>query len=126
MTYSRLHSNTPEFGYVRSKLRNNATKAERVLWTELRARKCGYKFRRQYQVKKYIIVFYCHELRLGIELDGPIHAEQREYDAHRQEQIESQGVRVIRYLNDEVLFDREAVMSHLHREIEKRKLDLRP
>ncbi len=124
MTFAPLHSNKPEYKYRRAKLRKNQTKAEQVLWQELRARKLGYKFRRQFQIGKYIVDFYCHKLRLVIELDGPIHAEQKEYDAHRQSWINAQGIVVIRHLNDEVLFDREAMMHHLIASIQKRAFSL--
>ncbi|EKD66921.1 MAG: hypothetical protein ACD_48C00676G0002 [uncultured bacterium] len=121
MTYAPLHSNDSSYIYRRKKLRKNSTKAEQVLWQEVRAKKLGYKFRRQFQIGIYIVDFYCKELNLVIELDGPIHAEQEAYDKKRQTWLETQGVLLVRYLNDEVLFDRDAVMQHLIGQIEKRK-----
>lgn len=57
-------------------LRKKATNAERLLWSLLRNRQCGgFKFRRQYQVGIYVLDFYCHEARLGVELDGGQHGE---------------------------------------------------
>ncbi len=126
MKYQGYFKNKPEYSNRRTKLRRNQTKAEQVLWYELRAKRLGYKFRRQFQIGKYIVDFYCHELKLVIELDGPIHEYQQSYDTKRQTWLENQGYKVIRYLNDEVLFDREAVLMHLSSEITKRKKYLLP
>jgi very-short-patch-repair endonuclease len=55
-------------------LRSNMTKAEIILWSRLRSKKVeGYKFRRQEPIFDYIVDFYCHELKLIIEVDGEIH-----------------------------------------------------
>ena len=72
-------------------LRRRQTKTEELLWEHLRNRKLGgAKFRRQQPLGRYVADFYCHGHRLVIELQGGIHdlAEQREYDALRQEVIE--------------------------------------
>ncbi len=56
------------------KLRTMATSSERLAWEVLRDRRCfGLKFRRQQVVRGYVVDFYCAELRLAIEIDGPIH-----------------------------------------------------
>ncbi len=55
-------------------LRNNMTKAEIILWSRIRSKQInGYKFRRQYPVLDFIADFYCHELKLIIEVDGEVH-----------------------------------------------------
>ena len=66
----------------RKELRKNQTKAEEILWFELRNNKLGAKFKRQHSIGGYIADFYCHTLKLVIEIDGGIHKskEQREYD----------------------------------------------
>ena len=63
------------------------------------------KFRRQYSVDKYVIDFYCPELKLAVELDGSIHDEpdQKEYDAYRQENLEKFGITFCRITNDELM-----------------------
>ncbi len=99
----------------RRQLRRHQTKAEQVLWQELRNQRMKNKFRRQVSVGPYIVDFYCHALRLAIELDGPIHGEQQEYDKSRQTFIEKQGIRVVRYRNDQVLFERESVLQDIMR-----------
>ena len=97
----------------RKRLRIGPTKAEYVLWQDLRRQKTGYKFRRQTSIDKFIVDFYCHELRLAIEVDGSIHLDdfQAEYDRRREEFLRRRGYVVIRFKNDEVLFERERVMG---------------
>lgn len=95
----------------RRSLRLLPTKVEYVLWQELRKQKLGWKFRRQVSIGKFIVDFYCHELRLIIELDGPIHAYQQEYDKKREAWLVTQGYTVLRFPNDEALFTRESVLK---------------
>ena len=87
-------------------LRKTETDAEKLLWKHLRNRNCaGLKFRRQHPVKEFIIDFYCHELMLGIEIDGSVHDtdDAKEYDINRQAEIENLGITIIRFKNDQVL-----------------------
>ncbi|WP_143525188.1 endonuclease domain-containing protein, partial [Labilibacter marinus] len=66
-----MKSNRPELIKKRKQLRNNSTPAECELWNYLKGKKvCRLKFRRQYSVGKYVLDFYCPELKLAIELDG--------------------------------------------------------
>lgn len=95
----------------RRQLRLLGTKAERVLWQELKNDRLIYKFRRQVSIGPFIVDFYCHELRLVIELDGPIHKYQEDYDRHREDWLRSRGYSVIRFTNDEVLFEREVALQ---------------
>ncbi len=97
----------------RKLLRRRQTKAEQILWKELRGRKSGVVFRRQYGIGSYITDFYCHEFRLVIELDGPIHDEQKEYDRRRENFLKKQGFTILRFKNDEVLFERESVIEKI-------------
>jgi len=101
-------------------LRKNSTDAERVLWQRLRAHRfAGYKFRRQQPLGRYIVDFVCFEKYLIIELDGGQHAEQAVYDAERSIWLQSQGFRVLRFWNHEVLKDAEAVTEAILREGER-------
>jgi len=87
-------------------MRHHPTGAEKKLWSHLRNRQVmGAKFRRQHAVGHFIIDFYCHETRLAIEVDGENHAQeyQAEYDNIRTMELESCGVRVLRFWNSEVL-----------------------
>ena len=91
-------------------LRAHLTDAERVLWRYLRAsRLCGYKFRRQAPIGRYIVDFVCFEMRLIIELDGGQHAERTRYESDRTAWLRGQGFRVLRFWNTDVLNNMEGV-----------------
>ena len=92
-------------------LRRNSTDPERVIWKHLRNRQLdGHKFRRQQPVGSYIVDFVCMEKRLVIEVDGGQHNESAS-DVERDKWIESEGFRVIRFWNTQVLGETEAVLS---------------
>ena len=98
----------------RRELRRRETYAERILWSYLRGRRlCGYKFFRQYSIGPFIADFYCTKARLVIELDGRHHYERRvaEYDAARTEYLNSLRIRVIRFDNQEVYRNPDAVLA---------------
>ncbi len=86
--------------------------AEIILWSKLRNKESGYKFRRQYSVGPYIIDFYCPELKLAIEVDGGSHynmeAELR--DKERQKIVESYGFIFLRFTNKEIYENVEGVL----------------
>lgn len=82
------------------------TSAERILWERLKGKKLyGYKFRRQYKVIHYIVDFYCPQVKLAIEVDGPYHFEEYQmiYDKIRQSEIELLGIRFLRFTNYRVI-----------------------
>lgn len=97
-------------------LRGNMTAAESVLWEYLRQHPLGYKFRRQHPLGIYVVDFYCHKLKLVIEVDGGVHGEQgvREADEERQRQLELEGLKVIRFTNEEVLKTKEIVIEQIN------------
>jgi very-short-patch-repair endonuclease len=79
------------------------TRAEDLLWKQLRVRKlAGLKCRRQHPIGKFIVDFYCVEIGLAIEVDGGVHAPQREDDTSRQSYLESRDIRFVRFTNDDV------------------------
>ena len=86
------------------KLRNESTYAEALLWKYIRNRSLGVQFHRQVPLDKFIVDFYCHELKLAIEIDGITHegseAEQR--DETRQKRLEDLGVSFIRFADNDV------------------------
>ncbi|MBN1779410.1 MAG: endonuclease domain-containing protein [Candidatus Buchananbacteria bacterium] len=101
---------------IRQKLRNNSTLAERKLWCYLSRRQIlGHKFRRQVSVGRYVVDFYCYQLKLAIEVDGDAHftLEAQEYDVERQFYIESFGVKFLRFTNDEVFNNIEGVLGKI-------------
>jgi very-short-patch-repair endonuclease len=110
------YKNKTVFKKRRQRLRWNPTKAEYVLWQELRRKTLGVKFRRQFEISPYFVDFYCHEMKLIIEVDGPIHDERKGYDERRTRFIEKKGYKVIRFKNNEVLFEREKVMAVIEKE----------
>lgn len=94
------------------KLRKNSTDAEHCLWQSLRNRQLlNHKFRRQYVIGNYIVDFICLDKKLIIELDGSQHMDNEIYDQKRTEYIEKHGFRVIRFCNDEVLIEIDAVLE---------------
>ena len=107
-------SNTPRARH----LRKNPTDAERALWSILRQRQVpGHRFRRQAPVGPYIVDFVCFENKLVIEVDGGQHAEQADYDDARTAWLESQGLRVLRFWNNQVLQEMDAVREAVWLEV---------
>ncbi|WP_460950124.1 endonuclease domain-containing protein [Spirosoma daeguense] len=90
---------------IRQSLRNDATEAEKQLWQSLKGSQlAGRKFRRQHSVGYFILDFYCPSEQLTIELDGHIHdtSEVKIYDSERQKAIETLGIKILRFRNDDV------------------------
>ncbi|MDC8002210.1 class I tRNA ligase family protein [Aequorivita todarodis] len=95
-------------------MRKNPTKAEAILWQELRTKKVGHKFRQQHPIDNYIVDFVCLSKRLIIEVDGEIHQYQLEKDGERELLLkEKKGFRILRFTNDEVINNRETVLSKI-------------
>ena len=94
-------------------LRKNMTSAEKILWYYLKQNASGFKFRRQHLLGVYIADFYCHKAKLVIELDGSVHdlEKVKEYDTERQQSLEGDGLKVIRFTNHEIHNNIEAVMK---------------
>jgi len=92
-------------------MRHDPTDAERTLWRLLRGRRFdGFKFRRQMPIGPFIADFVCLEKRLIIELDGGQHAESKA-DARRDAWLLSQGFRVLRLWNTELIDNRQGVLD---------------
>jgi very-short-patch-repair endonuclease len=84
-------------------LRKSMTSAEKTLWNKLRRGQLnGMYFRRQHPYGIYILDFFCHEANLAIEVDGAVHLDSKEYDGERTHYLESTGLRVIRFSNEEI------------------------
>jgi adenine-specific DNA-methyltransferase len=95
-------------------MRKSPTEAENVLWQQLRNQQIsGFIFRRQYNIERFIVDFYCPRRRLVIEIDGSIHQYQQDEDAVRQAFIEQQGLRLMRFSNDDVINDLETVIEQI-------------
>jgi imidazole glycerol-phosphate synthase subunit HisF len=83
----------------------------------------GHKFRRQHPLGLYIADFYCHKLKIVIEVDGKIHEQKEvaENDIERQRSIESNGIAVIRFTNENILKQFETVVEKINEFIINRK-----
>jgi very-short-patch-repair endonuclease len=95
-------------------LRSRQTSAEDVLWSALRNRRLfGLKFRRQHPIGPFVADFCCHERRLIVELDGPVHDSTVEQDAERSLYLGARTFRVIRFRNEQVFQDLEEVLRKI-------------
>ena len=100
----------------RKRLRNNPTQAEAFLWGYLKnSRLEGKKFRRQSSIKNFIVDFYCPEENLVIELDGDFHFDENaiKCDEKRSQILKREGLKVIRFENQEVLLNLASVLSNI-------------
>ena len=103
------------------RLRREATLAERLLWSQLRGKQIqGHRFRRQHPIGPYIVDFACTRFRLAVEVDGAQHDERRKLDDRRTRELSRMGWRVLRFWNDEVLVDMDAVLGRVLAACEER------
>ena len=102
-----------------NEMRKQATPSEKRIWRRLRNRQLnGLKFRRQHVIAPYVVDFCCIEKRLIIEIDGDDHAGREEQDESRTLKLAEQGYRVIRFTNNQVKADIEAVLLEIIRACE--------
>ena len=103
-------------------LRQRQTPAEEILWDSLRNRKLfDKKFLRQYPICVnyigrsiyYIPDFYCHQAKLVIEADGPIHLLKVDYDKNRDEVLKAMGLTILRFTNDQIINDAQSVLNKI-------------
>jgi very-short-patch-repair endonuclease len=91
-------------------LRRSQTDAEKRLWKHLRAGQLdGFKFRRQHPIPPYIADFYCEAAKLVVELDGSQHTQAN--DAARTRFLESAGLVVLRFWDNDVLLNTDGVLD---------------
>ena len=100
--------------------RKHPTIAEKILWEQIRAGQLDAKVLRQHVVGDYIVDFLLPDISLVIEVDGAYHAErqQMEDDEQREEALNSMGYRVVRFTNEEVMYDIENVLETITKEID--------
>jgi len=87
------------------KLRNNSTKSEIILWKHLKGKQMkGFDFHRQKPIDKFILDFFCHELMLGIELDGSSHDDPdvQIKDKIKEHRLKELGITILRFEDVEV------------------------
>ena len=95
-------------------LRKKLTPQKEKLWKLLRNKRYkNLKFRRQYPIGKYIVDFICREKRLIIELDGSQHLNEENiiYDKIRTEYLKQHGYTVLRFYDNDILNNIEAVLN---------------
>ncbi len=99
-------------------LRKSMPKAEAILWTHLRRRQLGCRFRRQHPLDPYILDFACLEHRLAVECDGDQH-DRHGRDHQRDLAIERAGFTIMRFWNSEVLYETDDVLATIafHRDL---------
>ncbi|HXX74806.1 MAG TPA: endonuclease domain-containing protein [Nitrospiraceae bacterium] len=105
---------------LKRRLRSDMTGPEKRLWSRLRARQLqGVKFRRQHGIGPYIVDFYCPERSLVIEVDGDSHAdaEQSQKDQRRDRYLQSIGLSVVRYGNDDIMKNLDGVLEDLQKRL---------
>ena len=102
-------------------LRNKLTPAEQIFCVRLKEQFPKYKFRRQHPISIYITDFYCHKLKLVIEIDGSIHdsEEAKLNDKRRQQDLENLNLIVIRFTKDQVKSEIESVIEIISSTIKK-------
>jgi len=123
---NNMHLNAkPSTFYNARKLRTRMTPAEIILWSALKKRQLGgFKFRRQHAISRYVLDFYCHELKLGVELDGEYHLEktQQLYDVDRTENLALYNIEIIRFENKKVIESLFEVLKIIEEKCEDRSL----
>ena len=108
-------SRPDSIGLSRS-LRAAMTDAEGAIWYRIRNRQLGgYKFRRQQYIGPYIVDFACMDRHLVVEIDGGQHNDRVKEDEERTAFLEHEGYRVLRFWNDQVLKETEAVLGEILR-----------
>ena len=97
------------------RMRSNPTEAELILRDYVRANHLGHKFLFQFIIGQFIVDFFCPDCKLIIEVDGGYHSEpKQEYDdEQRTQMLESLGYRVIRFTNEQVLYDIDYVVNEI-------------
>jgi very-short-patch-repair endonuclease len=112
---TKLYNKTSE-KEKRQSLRNKMPPAEQLVWARLKGKQVeNCKFRRQYSVGAFVIDFYSVEIKLAIEIDGESHFQDGAeiYDRERQSLIESAGVRFVRFTNQQVYEELDAVIESI-------------
>jgi very-short-patch-repair endonuclease len=102
-------------------LRRIPTEAEKALWKALRRDQLGASFRRQHPIGRYVLDFYCPVAGLAIEVDGGQHAagRQKEVDLRRDQWLSANGVRMLRFWNNEVLSNLQGVLQTIVTDLKK-------
>ena len=107
--------------HLRQALRNNMPMAEVILWSKIKNKSLNnFKFRRQFSVGQYVLDFYCPMAKLGVEVDGDSHyIDETNQDLTRRKNIESFGIRIIRFTNKDISENIEGVLEKIIENLNK-------
>ncbi len=119
MERKMFYNASPDLFSKAQMLRNSMTVSEKTLWENLKENKLGVRFKHQHPIDIFIADFYCHALKLVIEIDGDYHQFQIEKDKARTEELQNIGIEVIRFTNEDVENNIEIVLQTI---VEKIKL----
>jgi len=113
-----MYKNNPNLKNRSRVLRINQTKAEGYLWRRLRGKRLdGFKFYRQFSIGNFILDFYCPKSNLAVEVDGGQHVNNRGYDRDRTKSLSADGIKVLRFWNNEVLMNIDGVLHEILRHL---------
>jgi very-short-patch-repair endonuclease len=107
----------PDLFKLAKEMRKNPTQSERVLWNILRKYRIkGFLFRQQHPIYIFIADFYCHKIKLVVEVDGDVHFndESQEHDDGRTGEMEKFGIKVIRFTNEQVLYNQDNILEQIN------------
>lgn len=124
---SMFYNASPKIFERANVLRKNMTVAETKLWKCLKGKKMlNLRFRAQHPIARFIANFYCHPLKLIIEVDGSIHKSkvQKEYDIGREAELDRWEIKVIRFKNDEIENNLEKVLYDIKKACAHRSMEL--
>jgi very-short-patch-repair endonuclease len=111
---SMYYNAKPSIIEAASLLREDMTRCEDLLWERIKGKQIyGLRFRRQHPIDIFIADFYCHRIRLIVEIDGEIHNSQKDYDIGRSAEMEKYDIKVIRFTNKDVEFNIEMVIRNI-------------
>src|SRR6187401_2907958 len=121
MKSEMFHNADPLIFSKAKELRKMLTPSEQIFWLRLKQNFPEYKFRKQHPISIYIADFYCHKLKLIIEIDGPIHnsEEAKLNDEKRQKDLENLNLTVIRFANEQIKNEIERVIEMISSTIKK-------
>ncbi len=112
----------PKLKQLARNLRNKSTLAEILFWNHVKRRQLlNYQFMRQKPIGDYIVDFFCSKLKLVIEIDGESHLDKEAQDRKKQQFLESIGLKVIRFSDDQIKFGMDFVLKELDEWINENK-----
>jgi very-short-patch-repair endonuclease len=118
--WEQYYGSSPKTEGRAKSLRRESTEAEKLFWKIVRNRAVnGLKFRRQHPIGHFIVDFYCHEVKLAIELDGDVHDvdEVKQYDKARQKVVEELGITLLRFDNEIIFTNPDGVLIKISEHI---------